>query len=206
LTGSIFIRFFTPQRGGLNPEHSLCPKVALENVVAPIASQPPSPLWGGLGSGIEIAEYRFSGMLLMTSPAYDPNNVFAKIIRGEIPSIKVFENDNVLAIMDVMPQADGHVLIIPKAPCRNLLDADPVVLATLLPVVQTMAIAVKDAFDADGVSIFQYNEAAGGQSVFHLHFHVVPRHEGKPTRPHTGKMEDGAVLKANAEKILGAFS
>ena len=142
----------------------------------------------------------------MTSPAYDTNNVFAKIIRGEIPSIKVFENDDVLAIMDVMPQADGHVLVIPKAPCRNILDADAAVLAKLLPVVQKVAVAVKDAFDADGISIFQYNEAAGGQSVFHLHFHVVPRHDGILMRPHTGKMEDSAVLKANAEKILKELS
>ena len=142
----------------------------------------------------------------MTSPAYDANNVFAKIIRGEIPSIKVFESDDVLAIMDVMPQADGHVLVIPKAPCRNILDADPTVLATLLPVVQKVALAVKEAFEADGISIFQYNEAAGGQSVFHLHFHVVPRHEGLPMRPHTGKMEDGAVLKAHAAKIIAELS
>ena len=142
----------------------------------------------------------------MTSPAYDTNNIFAKIIRGEIPSIKVFESDDVLAIMDVMPQADGHVLVIPKAPCRNILDADPAALAKLLPVVQKVAVGVKDAFDAEGISIFQYNEAAGGQSVFHLHFHVVPRHDGIPMRPHTGKMEDGAVLKANAEKILAELS
>ena len=142
----------------------------------------------------------------MASPSYDTNNIFAKIIRGEIPSIKVFESDDVLAIMDVMPQANGHVLVIPKAPCRNILDADPAVLATLLPVVQKVAIAVKDAFDADGISIFQYNEAAGGQSVFHLHFHVVPRHNGISMRPHTGKMEDGAVLKANADKILSELA
>lgn len=142
----------------------------------------------------------------MTSPAYDPNNIFAKIIRSEIPSIKVVDSDDVLAIMDVMPQADGHVLVIPKAPCRNMLDADPAVLAKLMPVVQKVAVAVKEAFNADGISIFQYNEAAGGQSVFHLHFHVVPRHDGIPMRPHTGKMEDGAVLKANADRILAELS
>jgi histidine triad (HIT) family protein len=138
----------------------------------------------------------------MTQNAYDTGNIFAKIIRGEIPSIKVFENEDVLAIMDVMPQADGHVLVLPKAPCRNLLDADPAVLSHVLPVVQKIAVAVKDAFDADGISIFQYNEAAGGQSVFHLHFHIVPRHSGMGMRAHSGKMEDGAVLRAHADRIL----
>ncbi len=137
---------------------------------------------------------------------YDTDNIFAKILRGEIPSIKLLETDDVLVIMDVMPQADGHVLVLPKAPSRNLLDADPVVLSKLLPVVQTMARAVKKAFEADGVSIMQYNEAAGGQSVFHLHFHVVPRHDGLPLRGHGGKMEDFGVLNANAEKIRQALA
>lgn len=137
--------------------------------------------------------------------AYDTNNVFAKILRGEIPAQKVLEDDDVLVIMDVMPQAPGHTLVVPKAASRNLLDADPTVLAKLLPVVQRVAVAVKDAFTADGISIFQYNEAAGGQSVFHLHFHVVPRHEGVPMQRHAGKMEDAAVLAANAEKVRKAL-
>jgi histidine triad (HIT) family protein len=137
---------------------------------------------------------------------YDTDNIFAKILRGEIPSIKLLETDDVLVIMDVMPQADGHVLVLPKAPSRNLLDADPAVLSKVLPVVQTMANAVKEAFDADGISILQFNEAAGGQSVFHLHFHVVPRHDGVPMRPHSGKMEDFAVLNSNAEKIRQALA
>jgi histidine triad (HIT) family protein len=137
---------------------------------------------------------------------YDTDNIFAKILRGEIPSIKLLETDDVLVIMDVMPQADGHVLVLPKAPSRNLLDADPAVLSKVLPVVQTMANAVKEAFDADGISILQFNEAAGGQSVFHLHFHVVPRHAGVPMRAHSGKMEDFAVLNSNAEKIRQALA
>ena len=99
-----------------------------------------------------------------------------------------------------------HVLVVPKAPSRNLLDADPAVLAKLLPAVQRIARAVKTAFAADGVSVFQYNEAAGGQSVFHLHFHVVPRHEGVPLKPHSGQMEDGQVLAANAEKVRAALA
>lgn len=138
--------------------------------------------------------------------AYDENNVFAKILREEIPAHKVLEDDDVIVFMDVMPQAPGHTLVVPKAPSRNVLDADPAVLAKLLPVVQRVARAVKEAFAAEGVSVFQYNEPAGGQSVFHLHIHVVPRHEGVPLKPHSGTMEDGAVLAANAEKVRKALA
>lgn len=141
----------------------------------------------------------------MTSAAYDSNNIFAKILRGEIPAHKVYEDDNVLAFMDVMPQAQGHVLVVPKAPSRNILDANPATLSALILTVQKVAIAAQDAFDADGVTIMQFNEAPAGQSVFHLHFHIIPRHEGTPLRPHSGKMEDGAVLAANAEKIRDAL-
>jgi histidine triad (HIT) family protein len=137
--------------------------------------------------------------------AYDTNNVFAKILRGEIPAHTVLEDDDAIVFMDVMPQGPGHTLVVPKAASRNLLDADPAVLAKLLPTVQRVARAVKDAFAADGVSIFQYNEPAGGQSVFHLHIHVVPRFEGVPLKPHSGKMEDNAVLAANAEKLRKAL-
>ncbi|AHB49702.1 HIT family hydrolase [Hyphomicrobium nitrativorans NL23] len=137
--------------------------------------------------------------------AYDNDNIFAKILRGEIPCHKVFENDDVIAFMDVMPQGPGHTLVVPKAASRNLLDADPAVLGKLLPLVQKIALAVKEAFTADGVSIFQYNEAAGGQSVFHLHIHVVPRHEGVPLGRHSDTMEDQAVLAANAEKVRAAL-
>lgn len=137
----------------------------------------------------------------MTSPAYDPNNIFAKILKGEIPSVKLYEDEDTLAFMDVMPQATGHLLVIPKAGSRNLLDADPAVLSKLIPVVQKLAVAAKEAFDADGVFIAQFNEPAAGQTVYHLHFHVIPRHDGVPLKPHSGKMEDIDVLKANAEKI-----
>lgn len=137
--------------------------------------------------------------------AYDTDNVFAKILRGEIPSHKVLEDEDVIVFMDVMPQGPGHALVVPKAASRNMLDADPAVLAKLLPVVQRVAKAAKSAFDADGVSIFQYNEAAGGQSVFHLHIHVVPRFDGVALKPHSGKMEDPAVLAANAEKLRAAL-
>ena len=136
---------------------------------------------------------------------YDNDNIFAKLLRGEIPSIRLYEDEHAIAIMDVMPQAPGHVLVIPRAPSRNLLDADPDVLAKTIPVVQKLARAVKAAFDADGVFVGQFNEAAAGQTVYHLHFHVVPRREGVEMKRHSDGMEDMEVLKANAEKILTAL-
>lgn len=139
------------------------------------------------------------------SATYDDNNIFAKILRGEIPSIRVYENDDVVAFMDVMPQANGHTLVVPKAPSRNLLDAKPEALAEAIKVVQKIANAVKTAFDADGVTVIQFNEPAAGQTVYHLHFHVIPRFKGVELKPHTGKMEDAAILTANAEKIRAAL-
>ena len=141
----------------------------------------------------------------MTAPAYDPSNVFGKILRGELPSQKLYEDDATIAIMDVMPTADGHTLVIPKTPARNILDADPESLKRLVVTVQKLAKAVKTAFQADGVAVYQFNEAASGQSVFHLHFHIVPRFEGVAVKPHGSKMEDPAVLAANAEKIRAAL-
>jgi histidine triad (HIT) family protein len=136
---------------------------------------------------------------------YDDNNIFAKILRGEIPSSRVYEDDHVVAFMDVMPQGEGHTLVVPKAPSRNLLDAAPETLGPLLAVVQKIAVAVKKAFNADGVTIMQFNEPAGGQSVFHLHFHVIPRFDGVGLKPHSGKMEEPEVLARNAEKIKAAL-
>lgn len=132
---------------------------------------------------------------------YDTNNIFAKILRGEIPSVKVYEDEDTLAFMDVMPQAPGHLLVIPKTEARNILDADPMVLAKTIVTVQKLAMAAKDAFEADGVYIAQFNEPAAGQTVFHLHFHIIPRKEGEPLKPHSGAMEDAEVLKGYAEKI-----
>ena len=142
----------------------------------------------------------------MTSSAYDSSNIFAKILRGEIPSTKVYEDEHSIAFMDVMPQAPGHVLVLPKQPSRNLLDASPETLSHLIQVVQKVANAVQAAFDADGIYIAQFNEPSAGQTVFHLHFHVIPRHEGTALKPHSGKMEDGAVLAENARKIIEALS
>jgi histidine triad (HIT) family protein len=138
----------------------------------------------------------------MTSAAYDSNNIFAKILKGEIPSYRVYEDEHTVAFMDVMPQSPGHTLVLPKSPSRNMLDADPAALQHAISVVQKVAIAVQEAFDADGVYIAQFNEPAAGQTVFHLHFHVIPRHEGVALKPHSGKMEDGAVLAENAKKII----
>ena len=137
---------------------------------------------------------------------YDTNNIFAKILRGEIPCHKVYEDGDVLVFMDVMPQSPGHALIVPKAASRNLFDADPAVLANILPLVQKVAIAAKAAFSADGITVWQFNEPAGGQTVFHLHYHVIPRYEGQGLRSHAGKMEDGAVLAANAAKLKAALT
>jgi histidine triad (HIT) family protein len=139
------------------------------------------------------------------SQVYDSDNIFAKILRGEIPSHRVYEDAETVAFMDVMPQGVGHTLVVPKAPSRNLLDADARTLEKLLPVVQKIAIAAKVAFEADGVQIVQFNEAPAGQSVFHLHFHVIPRFDGIPLKPHTGTMEDNEVLAANAAKLKSAL-
>ncbi|PZU87542.1 MAG: HIT family protein [Chelatococcus sp.] len=138
--------------------------------------------------------------------AYDPTNVFAKILRGELPSQTVYEDADTLAIMDIMPRADGHVLVLPRAACRNILDAPAEVVRAVAQTTQKLARAVKAAFGAEGVTIQQFNESAGGQVVFHLHVHVMPRFEGVALRPHTGEMAKPEVLAAHAEKIRAALS
>ncbi len=138
--------------------------------------------------------------------AYDPGNIFAKILRGEIPSHKIYEDEHTLAFMDVMPQGPGHTLVIPKAPSRNILDADPQTLSRVMPVVQKVAIAAKEAFEADGVTVIQFNEPASGQTIYHLHFHIIPRFDGVPLKRHSGTMEDQGVLAANAQKMREALA
>ncbi len=133
--------------------------------------------------------------------SYDSNNIFAKILRGELPAHTFYDTDRAFAFMDIMPRADGHALVIPKAPARNILDVDPAVLGELMKGVQVVARGVKEAFGADGITIQQFNESAGGQVVFHLHVHVIPRFEGVPMKPHTGQMEAPDTLAANAAKI-----
>ncbi|WP_294220277.1 HIT family protein [uncultured Shimia sp.] len=137
--------------------------------------------------------------------AYDTDNIFAKILRGEIPSEKLYEDDDTYVFMDIMPRADGHCLIIPKTPCRNMLDATPEQLTACLKTVQKMGHAVMQAFDADGVTVQQFNEAAGGQEVFHLHYHVLPRLDGVKLRP-PGTMADFSVLKELADKIRAVMA
>ena len=138
--------------------------------------------------------------------SYDDANVFARILRGELPSHRIYETDRVLAFMDVMPRGDGHALVIPKAKARNILDADPDELAELFKAVQIVARASKEAFDADGVTIQQFNESAGGQVVFHLHVHVIPRFDGVPLKPHSGQMEAPEILARNAERLRAALA
>lgn len=138
--------------------------------------------------------------------AYDDSNIFARILRGEIPAHRVYEDADTIAFMDVMPQGPGHLLVVPKAPSRNLFDADPAVLARLLPVVQKLARAAREAFAADGVFVAQFNEAPAGQTIFHLHVHVIPRFEGVALRPHSGVMEKPEVLAENAAKVRAALA
>ena len=142
----------------------------------------------------------------MPTPAYDDQNVFAKILRGELPSHKVFEDDQSVVIMDIMPRGDGHILVIPKTPSRNILDIETDDLNAVMATVQMMARTVIKAFGADGTTIQQFSEPAGGQVVFHTHVHVIPRFEGISLRPHTGEMADNDVLSANAEKIRAALA
>jgi histidine triad (HIT) family protein len=137
--------------------------------------------------------------------AYDQNNIFAKILRGEAPCIKVFESEAALAFMDIMPRADGHVLVIPKVPARNILDISAEELARFAPAVQKVAIGVKAAMQADGLTIQQFNESAGGQIVFHLHVHILPRWAGVALRPPGGPIVGAEALAPFAAKIAAAI-
>ena len=138
------------------------------------------------------------------TPQYEPNNIFAKILRGEMPCVKVYEDDVALAFMDIMPRALGHTLVIPKSAARGLLDMPPEALGPYMQRVQKVAAAAKKAFAADGLTLQQFNESAGGQVVFHLHFHILPRWDGVALKP-PGGMGDKAALEANAGKIRAAF-
>ena len=137
--------------------------------------------------------------------AYDDENIFAKILRGEMPATRVYEDEHTLAMMDIMPRADGHVLVLPKAASRNILDIDAGEMAAVMATAQRIARAQMQAFNAEGITIQQFSESAGGQVVFHTHVHVLPRHEGVALRP-PGTMADGAVLEAHAEKIRAALA
>jgi len=136
---------------------------------------------------------------------YDSNNIFAKILRGEIPCVKVYEDSKTLAFMDVMPEADGHVLVVPKEPAENILDLSADGMAAMMATTQKLAKAVDKALSPDGILLKQYNGAAAGQSVFHIHFHIVPRWEGVPMAPHGKVMVQAAVLEPIAAKIRSAL-
>ena len=138
--------------------------------------------------------------------AYDPQNIFAKMLRGEIPCIKLYEDEATLAFMDIMPRADGHVLAIPKSPARNLLDVDAATLAAMAPAITRLSRAIVAATGADGLTMQQFSEAAGGQVVFHLHVHLLPRWNGVSLRPHTGTMANKEDLEAMAAKIRAALA
>ena len=137
---------------------------------------------------------------------YDPQNPFAKILRGELPCFKVYEDDKALAFLDIMPRAPGHALILPKAPARNLLDIAPDDLAHVAKVAQTVAKAAMTAFAADGITVQQFNEGAGGQVVFHLHVHVIPRKAGVMMKPPASEKEKPEVLAEQAKKLAAAIA
>lgn len=137
--------------------------------------------------------------------SYDDNNVFARIIRGELPSHKVYEDDATLAFLDLTPASRGHTLVLPKARARNILDIDDAALSALIVQVRRIAIAVRKAMNAEGVTIRQFNEPAAGQTVFHLHFHVIPRWDGVPIRPEGGVSEKKETLAEQAALIRAAL-
>ena len=138
-------------------------------------------------------------------PAYDQNNIFAKILRGELPCHKVYEDDRTFAFLDIMPRAPGHTLVLPKSPARNMLDVAPDDLAAVIKTAQKIAKVSVQVFGADGVTIQQFNEAAGGQVVFHLHVHVIPRQDGIAMKPPAAVKEAPEVLANQAKKLADAL-
>lgn len=139
-------------------------------------------------------------------PSYDPNNIFAKILRGDLPCHKVYEDDKTFAFLDIMPRAPGHTLVLPKAPARNLLDIDPDDLAAVAKTAQKIAKAAMTVFGADGITIQQFNEGAGGQVVFHLHLHVIPRKAGVALKPPASMKEKPELLSEHALKLAAALN
>jgi histidine triad (HIT) family protein len=136
---------------------------------------------------------------------YDSNNIFAKILRGELPCYKVYEDEHVFAFLDIMPRVPGHTLVIPKSPARNILDITPDDCAHVARGTHRIAAAAMKAFKADGITVQQFNEPAGGQVVFHLHMHVMPRHDGVAMLPPASRKEEAKVLEENAAKLIAAL-
>lgn len=140
------------------------------------------------------------------SAAYDSQNIFAKILRGEAPCVKLYEDAHAFAFMDIMPRGPGHLLVIPKTPARNILDIPAEALAAMMPVVKKLAIAAKTGLRADGVTVAQFSEPASGQVVYHLHFHVIPCFEGVPLKPPGGPIVSAEELEPVAAKIRAALT
>jgi len=138
--------------------------------------------------------------------AYDPNNIFARMVRGEIPCIKVFEDADTLAFMDIMPQSAGHTLVIPKVAGENLFDSPPEAVAAAIRTTQRVARAVATAMNAPGTVITQFNGPVAGQTVFHLHFHIIPAYAAGAFKPHARERADSAVLEAQATRIRAALA
>jgi histidine triad (HIT) family protein len=139
-------------------------------------------------------------------PSYDPNNIFAKILRGELPSYKVYEDDKTIAFLDIMPRSPGHTLVLPKAPARNILDIGADDLAHVMMTAQKIAKAAITVFSADGITIQQFNEGAGGQVVFHLHVHVIPRKTGVVMKPPASEKEKPEVLAEHTKALAAAIA
>jgi histidine triad (HIT) family protein len=146
-----------------------------------------------------ILQHLITRHILRRPMAYDQNNIFAKILRGELPAYKVYEDDKAFAFLDIMPRAPGHTLVLPKAAARNILDVDPDDLAHVHKVAQTIAKAAMSVFRADGITVQQFNEPAGGQVVFHLHVHVIPRHAGVAMKPPASEKEKPELLAEHAK-------
>jgi histidine triad (HIT) family protein len=152
-----------------------------------------------------ILQHLITRHILRRPMAYDQNNIFAKILRGELPAYKVYEDDKAFAFLDIMPRAPGHTLVLPKAAARNILDVDPDDLAHVHKVAQTIAKAAMSVFRADGITVQQFNEPAGGQVVFHLHVHVIPRHAGVAMKPPASEKEKPELLAEHAKKLMAAL-
>jgi histidine triad (HIT) family protein len=158
-----------------------------------------------LDAALAVLRHLIVQRILGRPMAYDQSNIFAKILRGEMPAYTVYEDDGALAFLDIMPRAPGHTLILPKSPARNILDVDPEDLAHVAKVTQKVAKAAMMVFKADGVTVQQFNEPAGGQVVFHLHFHVIPRHDGVSMKPPASEKEKPEVLAEQAVKLKAAL-
>jgi len=159
-----------------------------------------------LDAALTVLRHLVWRRILRRPMAYDQNNVFAKILRGELPAYKVYEDDRAFAFLDIMPRAAGHTLVLPKSPARNILDVDPEDLAHVTKVAQKIAKAALKAFDADGITVQQFNEPAGGQVVFHLHLHVIPRRDGIALKPPASEKEKPEVLAQQAEQLKAALA